>query len=145
MGRRGGMATPNIPVRATPMSRIPGTYLASLYLSLGMFSGCQTGAGPGEAPASKLNPQLVAAAQAVQQGASSSAHTDAQGRMQVYVYVTDLGAETLGKLTQAGLVDPQSTPEMALVQGWIAPDKLDALAALACVKTVTLPRYAKPR
>lgn len=125
------------------MRRIPRKSLASLCMSLGLLAACQTGTTPVDP--SKINPKVMAAAQALIQGASTSARTDAQGRLQVYVYVTDFTSGTLGRLEQAGLADIQSSPEMALVQGWIAPSDLNTLAALDCVKAITLPRYASPR
>lgn len=93
----------------------------------------------------KINPQLATAAKALAQGNPTTAHTDAQGRLQVYVYVTDTMPETLDRLSQAGLAGPQASAEMGLVQGWVAPQDLDGLAALPCVKTISFPRYASPR
>jgi len=123
-----------------------GQSLASLCLCFGSLTACQAGTAPGATEASaKIAPQLAAAAQALAQGTTSLAHTDAQGRLQVYVYVSDTTPDTLGKLDQAGLAEPQVSTEMGLVQGWIAPRDLDALAALSCVKRISLPRYASPR
>ena len=125
------------------MHRVPGILLVSLCLSFGFLAACQASTMP--ANQSKINPQVTAAARALTQGASTSARTDAQGRLQIYVYVTDLTSITLGRLSQAGLADARPSPEMGLVQGWIAPSDLGALAALDCVKAITLPRYAAPR
>ena len=128
------------------MHRLPQKYLASLCVSLSILAACQAATLPTDPPSSKITPQLALAAQAVMQGAATSARTDAQGRLQVYVYVTDLSPDTLVKLGRAGLAEPQSNPEMGgLVQGWAAPRDLGPLAALDCVKTITLPRYASPR
>ena len=124
------------------MRRIPRKLLTSLCISLGLLAACQTSTTP--LGPSKINPKALAAAQALIQGASTSARTDAQGRLQVYVYVSEFTSSTLGSLNQAGLADIQSSPEMGLVQGWIAPSDLNALAALDCVKAITLPRYASP-
>ena len=127
-----------------PMRTSSGKYLASLCLSL--LTACQGGTAPAStSPSPKISPQLEAAVESLAHDATTSAHTDPQGRLQVYVYVTDTGSDTLGKLTQAGLVSGQASPEMGVVQGWIAPQDLDAVAALSCVKTVTLPLYASPR
>ena len=93
----------------------------------------------------KINPQVATAAKALEEGTATTAHTDAQGRLQVYVYVTDTTPKTLERLGQAGLAGPQASAEMGVVQGWVAPQDLDGLAGLPCVKTITLPRYASPR
>lgn len=127
------------------MHSFPGKYLASLGLSLGLLAACQAATAPGEEPSSKIAPQVTLAAQALLRGAPTSARADAQGRLQVYVYVTDLSPDSLERLGHAGLVAPQSNPEMDLVQGWIAPRDLGTLAALDCVKNITLPRYGLPR
>ncbi|HEY1992597.1 MAG TPA: hypothetical protein VGH71_09060 [Gammaproteobacteria bacterium] len=127
------------------MHRFPGKYLTGFGLSLGLLAACQAGTAPADQPSAKISPQLMQAAHAVMQGSPTSAHTDAQGRLQVYVYVTDLSPDTLAKLDRSGLVEPQGNPQMSVVQGWIPPRDLDALAALDCVKNVTLPRYVSPR
>lgn len=95
----------------------------------------------------KIAPSVETAAQALQKGAAlvPGARTDAQGRLQVYVYVTDTSAATLARLTQTGLAGTSSSAEMGVVQGWITPDGLSPLAALDCVRNITLPRYTVPR
>ena len=124
----------------------PGKHLASLCLSLGLLTACQAGTAPSSVAASpKINPQVTAAAHALMQGATTQVQTDTQGRLRVYVYVTDTKADTLGMLDHAGLVGAEASAEMGLVQGWIAARDLDRLAALSCVETITLPRYALPR
>ena len=127
------------------MHRFPGKYLANLCLSFGLLAGCQASTPPADSTSAKIAPQVTLAAQAVLRGTPTSARTDAQGRLQVYVYVTNLSPDTLDRLGRTGLVDTQSSPEMGVVQGWIAPRDLGRLAALECVKTITLPRYASPR
>lgn len=129
------------------MHSFPAKYLASLGLSLGLLAAaCQAATAPvSPLPPAKIAPPVTLAAQALLRGAPSSAHTDAQGRLQVYVYVTELSLDCLDKLGHAGLVEPQSNPEMSLVQGWIAPRDLGPVAALDCVKEITLPRYGSPR
>lgn len=124
----------------------PGRYLASLCLSVGLLAACQAGTAPPATPASpKINPQVATAAQALMQGAATQAETDAQGRLRVYVHVKDTQADTLSKLDHAGLVGAEASAEMGVVQGWIAARDLDRLAALSCVETISLPRYASPR
>lgn len=120
-----------------------GKILASLCLSLGLLAACR--AAPTRSTVSKIDPQVSAAARALAQGGQTGMRTDAQGRLQVYVYVTDTGADTLRRLTDAGLVDSQASPEMSVVQGWIAPANLGTLAALTCVKGIAAPRFAISR
>ena len=127
------------------MHRFPGKYLASLCLSFGLLAACRAGTPPADATSAKIAPQVTLAAQAVLRGTPTSARTDAQERLQVYVYVTDLAPDTLDRLGRAGLVDSRGSPEMGVVQGWLAPRDLGRLAALDCVKTITLPRYVSPR
>jgi|GEM_PF-6154036 len=101
----------------------------------------------GPAGQAKIAPPVEAAAQGLERGEplSPAARADGQGRLQVYVYVGDTSTATLARLTQAGLVDESGSAEMGVVQGWIAPGTLATLAALDCVRNITLPRYAVPR
>lgn len=125
------------------MRRLPRTTLIHLCLALGLLTACQAAQ---QQPAdAKIDSQVTAAAQALAHGMPVDAHTDAQGRLMVYVYVTDTHMDTLQRLAQAGLVDAQPSPEMSVVQGWANPSALHNLAALACVKVITLPRFASPR
>jgi len=94
----------------------------------------------------KISPAVAAAAQELEKDRplDRSARTDAQGRLQVYVYVTDTSSDTLSRLTQAGLAGISASADMEVVQGWIATHDLAALAALPCVQAIALPRYAVP-
>jgi hypothetical protein len=125
------------------MLPLPGKILASLCLGLGLLAACQ--AEPAQPASAKIDPQVSAAAQALSHGGSTRARTDAQGRLLVYIYVTDTGADTLRRLAAAGLIGAQTNQETTIVQGWIAPAALKPLAGLSCVKVITLPRYAVPR
>ena len=127
------------------MHSFPGKYLANLCLSLGLLAACQAGTVTMAPFSFKINPQVTVAAQALKHGETTSARTDAQGRLQVYVYVTELTSDTVSRVERAGLMGIEDSPEMNLVQGWVAPSDLDALAALSCVKTITLPRYTTSR
>jgi len=122
--------------------------LVCLYLMSGSLMACNT-ASTASPPSTqvKIAPAVAAAKLELGQGQppSHGARTDAQGRLQVYVYVTDASAVTLTQLAQAGLADARPSSEMGIVQGWIAMRDLDALAALPCVKIIALPRYALPR
>ena len=132
-------------ISLNPVPRL-GSLLApvSLCLALSLLSACQA-ADPAPSATAKIDPPLAAAVQALDHGGSTGARTDARGRLLVYVYVTDTGAATLGSITQAGLAEALPSPEMSVVQGWVSPRDLAALAALPCVKKITLPRYGSPR
>jgi DNA topoisomerase VI subunit B len=127
-----------------------GKLLVCLYLTSTVLLGCAAGAtSPASNPAvqAKISPAVATAAQELEKGETLSreARTDAQGRLQVYVYVTDISAATLAQLTRAGLTDMNAGVDMGLVQGWVATRDLTGLAGLSCVKSITLPRYAVPR
>ena len=128
------------------MRAFPGTTLAKLCLCTGLLAACHAGMIPAADTASpKIDPQVAAAAQALTRGDATPARADAQGRLQVYVYVTDTTPDTLAKLERAGMAEALASPAMLVVEGWIAPRDLAGLAALPCVEKITLPRYASPR
>lgn len=133
------------------MHATSGKLLVCLYAASLTLAGCTSAQTPSSAAApttqAKITPPVETAVQALQKGEAlpPGARTDAQGRLQVFVYVTDTTAATLARLTQAGLMGTSSSAEMGVVQGWIAPDSLTPLAALDCVRNITLPRYAVPR
>lgn len=125
-----------------------GKTLACLSLMLGIIAGCHSATRDPTAAAvdtAKIDPELATAAGDLTHGAPATVRTDTQGRLLVYVYVTDTSAATLGKVMDAGLTDSQPSPRMGVIQGWIAPMNLGTLAGLACVERITLPRYASPR
>jgi hypothetical protein len=93
----------------------------------------------------KIDLQLAAAATALTQGTPTPARADAQGRLLIYVYVTDMTTATHDNVAGAGLVDTRPSIETAVIQGWAAPKDLLRLAALSCVRRLSLPRYASPR
>ena len=122
--------------------------LACLSLAVGIVAGCHSVSHDPTASAAdlaKIDPELAAAAGALSHGMPGAPRTDGQGRMQVYVYVTDASAATLADVAGAGLAESQPSPGMGVIQGWVAPTDLATLARLACVKRITLPRYASPR
>lgn len=117
-------------------------------LTLGMVTGCHSaGSNPASSAANmtKIDPELAVVAADLAHGTPVAARTDPQGRLLVYAYVTDTSAATLEKVAGAGLQDGQPSPAMGVIQGWIAPKDLAALAGLTCVKRIALPRYASPR
>lgn len=94
----------------------------------------------------KLAPAVSAALARLQAGRAldgRTARSDAAGRLQVYVYVTDTSPDVVAHLTALGLGDPEPVPSMGLVQGWMAPKDLGALMASPLVIRITLPRYAE--
>jgi hypothetical protein len=133
------------------MHTTSGKLLISLYAASLALAGCMAAetASSAAAPADqgKIAPPVEAAAQELEKGESlePGARADTQGRLQVYVYVTDASTATLNQLTRAGLLGASGSAEMGVVQGWIAPDALTSLAGLDCVRNITLPRYAVPR
>lgn len=67
------------------------------------------------------------------------------GELQVYVQLESNNAGYLDQLRQRGLRIELNVGANALVQGWIAYDKLDQLSSLPFVKSVRLPSYAFTR
>lgn len=136
-------------IRSGQLRRVrAGTALACYGLILGILAGCP--AANVDAPAhtdgaTKIDMTLATAAEAVARGTPTSASVDAQGRLLIYVYVTDTTAATQDAVTGAGLMGSRPSAEMAVIQGWAAPKDLPALAALSCVRRLTLPSYASPR
>ncbi|MGA9854373.1 MAG: hypothetical protein WBR29_03730 [Gammaproteobacteria bacterium] len=72
-------------------------------------------------------------------------HADSQGRLQVYVYVSDFSPDSMAALTSHGLADAMPSPSLHLVQGWVKPQDIDGLASLAFVTRITPPHYAQTR
>lgn len=67
------------------------------------------------------------------------------GEIQVYVELDAATAGRLDALKQQGVRIELALPSPALVQGWIAYDKSEQLAALPFVRRIRLPAYAFPR
>ena len=67
---------------------------------------------------------------------------DNAGRVQVYVWVTDTGTETIAALRGLGLDVELVNRDFSVVQGWIPVADLDALAAQPFVRKVRPPDYA---
>ncbi len=70
---------------------------------------------------------------------------DNAGRVQAYVSVADTSAQTLGALGQLGFAVEIVNRDFAVVQGWIAVEDLEALAAQPVVTKIRPPSYATPR
>jgi len=126
--------------------------MANLWLMALWIVACST-ASPAQATYSstvsgKIAPALLNAAQQLQRGgglpANGPVRSDSQGRLQVYVHVSNTSPETLAALAGHGLQDIEISPNMHVVQGWVNPANLLDLAALASVMRITPPRYAHP-
>lgn len=127
--------------------RSTGT-LACFSLILGITAGCHPASGDPTASSTsvtKIDPELAAVADGLTHGMPVTARTDTNGRLQVYVYVSDTSSATLAQVAAAGLADSQPSPGMDVIQGWVSPKDLAAMAELTCVRRITLPRYAAPR
>ncbi len=67
------------------------------------------------------------------------------GSLQVYVELTSWTDANLAVIQAMGIVTERAVPGMKLVQAWLTPDQIDAMAALPFVRAVRLPGYAEPR
>ena len=129
------------------MHPVTHRFAAGLALATILIAGCQTSvATPSGDVSPKIAPAVAAALSRLQAGLSLDpyeARSDADGRLQVYVYVTDISAGSVQALAASGLKEAVPSPALGLVQGWIAPRDAGALAALPVVIRITLPRYAR--
>ncbi len=141
----------NAPVRAAPVACAP--LIACLLLAgCTMAAPRPPAAGSARADAAApIAPALAAAAQALLHGAAAAAYArgavraDAHGRLQVYVRVAAVTPALLQALRAAGLERPEAVAAMGVVQGWVAPARLAALARVPGVVAVEPPRYARTR
>lgn len=98
----------------------------------------------------KIAPALAAVAAKLEAGADPQSfaqgmvRADAQGRVQVYVRLNEITADELGALKANGLVNIVPSPALHVVQGWVKPENLTALAALPFVIRITPPSYGHP-
>ena len=76
---------------------------------------------------------------------SGLVRADSHGRLQVYVYINKLSSDNIGALAEHGLENIMPSPALHVVQGWVKPQDLEALAALPFVTRITPPRYAQTR
>jgi hypothetical protein len=73
------------------------------------------------------------------------ARADAEGRLEIYVYLTGGSEDPTSVLASNGLEGIVFKKTLGLAQGWARPTDLKRLAALPIVKRITLPQYAIPR
>ncbi|MDR7492364.1 MAG: S8 family serine peptidase [Armatimonadota bacterium] len=76
---------------------------------------------------------------------STTLRVDPAGRVQVYVEVLDAGPAVRARLHGLGLEVELVNADFRLLQGWIAVDALDRLAADPAVVRITTPGYGRPR
>lgn len=117
-----------------------------------LLSGCMSPpAIPPPHSAARIAPALSAAAQRLAAGAPVGEYArgpvrvDARGRLQVYVSVDAVTAEHVQALRDAGLSGARPSVALAIVQGWVPPDRLRDIAALPFVTRIAPPRYARIR
>ena len=135
-----------------PRGRRRGVGLPAMLTVLTALGACAGPAG-NIAPehAVPIAPGLAAAAQALRAGAAPAAYAhglvraDAAGRLQVVVRVGRVDAALLDALRHAGLQQPAAVAAMRMVQGWVAPAQLAALARVPGVIAIEPPRYAVTR
>ena len=119
-------------------------FTACIVLAMALLSGCQSTVATPSDPAPKVAREVTSALAQLESGQAldpARARSDAAGRLEVYVYVTEVTAGTVKALSAAGLKNLTPSP-MGLVQGWIAPGDIGTLAAVPAVTRITLPRYA---
>lgn len=101
--------------------------------------------------AAKIAPSVVAVATQLEAGADpaiynqGSVRADSQGRIQVYVHIDKITDAELATLSAKGLVRAVPSQMLHVVQGWVKPENLNALAALPFVTTITPPVYGYPQ
>ena len=119
-------------------------FMACIALALALLAGCQGTVATPPTLDQKIATEVTAALSQLKTGQAldpQHARSDAKGRLEIYVYVTEVSETTVQVLAAAGLKRPTASP-MGLVQGWIAPGDLGALTSLPVVVRITLPRYA---
>ncbi|HYW76897.1 MAG TPA: hypothetical protein VFA48_09765 [Gammaproteobacteria bacterium] len=72
-------------------------------------------------------------------------HVNAQGRIQVYIYVKQVDAAMETRLNQAGARVERAVSTMKVYQAWAGPDALIRISRLPDVVRITPPAYGFPR
>lgn len=125
----------------------------SLALILLLATGCatkHTDSPTGIATSTKIAPILASAARQLQAKTAATpfnglVRSDAEGRLEIYVFVDSVSPAVVTALRARGLENSLASPSMRIVQGWAKPQSLDSLAALPFVIRITPPHYAHPR
>ncbi len=76
---------------------------------------------------------------------SSLVHSRATGERHVYIHVDGSPESAAPLLELQGAHVERVSKELGLVQAWVAPEQLDAVAALSFVRKITPPSYAVTR
>lgn len=69
----------------------------------------------------------------------------ADGAVQVYLEIPVVTDAPIAALRAMGIEPERVVPAMGVVQAWLTPDQIDAVAAAPFVRAVRLPGYAEPR
>ena len=98
-----------------------------------------------DATTARITPSIKATVASTPVTERSTARFDAGGRVQVDVNFDCADAAPSNALKTAGLLIDTTVkaPPMCVVEGWAATVALPSLAAVASVKTIVLPHYAK--
>ena len=89
--------------------------------------------------------ESAAAMDAAGRFSSEFLRVDTAGRVQVYVSVTDTSESSLNLLRRHGLDIEIVNRELAIVQGWVPVENLEALATEAVVVKIQPPSYGRAR
>jgi hypothetical protein len=84
-----------------------------------------------------------ATADAATRFSADTLKVDGTGRVQVYVFVTEVSEQTLDSLRRHGLDIEIVNADFAVVQGWIPVTNLEALAAEPVVVKIRPPSYSR--
>jgi Subtilase family len=109
----------------------------------GIRPGDSTAQSPARATTSDGGSRLSAAAVSP----DSPARFDTQGRVEADIHYDCAASTPLMAVAAAGLriMGKASLPPLCVIEGWIAPESLPALATVADITRVTLPSYVKYR
>jgi hypothetical protein len=136
-------------LKPSPVIHVRAGKLKAAALVLAMLTSACSQAAPDVPPAGTSGKVGAAVSRATSQLEAGlpldrqEARSDADGRLEIYVYVRDTSADSLAALTAAGLRNAVPSPAMGVVQGWIAPRDVSALASLDVVTRITIPQYAR--
>ncbi len=102
----------------------------------------------------KLSPALAAMAGQVQAASNATAahalsnqriHVNTKGQIQVYIYVSQVGADTESRLAGAGADVERGLATMKVYQAWATPEALARISKLSDVVRITPPAYGFPK
>ena len=109
---------------------------------------------PAKPASAKLSPELVAVSRRIRSAPDATAaralsnkrvHVNAQGQIQVYIYVKQVSAAMETRLNQAGARVERGVSTMKVYQAWAGPDALVRISKLPDVVRITPPAYGFPK